>query len=98
MVRQILGAVAEFQKSEMVAKLASARARKRVATGKCEGRKSLAEKEPMLLREAKRLRRANPVSGKRRSYAKVAAELAELGYFAGSGKPHSPSVIQRLVG
>ena len=33
LVRQVLGAVAEFEKTTLVAKLAAARRRKRVATG-----------------------------------------------------------------
>jgi hypothetical protein len=36
LVRQVLGAVAEFEKTTTVAKLAAARRRKRLATGKCE--------------------------------------------------------------
>ena len=40
-MRQVLGAIAEFEKTTLVAKLAAARRRKRVATGeKVEGRKS----------------------------------------------------------
>jgi DNA invertase Pin-like site-specific DNA recombinase len=37
LVRQILGAVAEFEKSSIVRKLRSARNRKRAETGRCEG-------------------------------------------------------------
>ena len=40
LVRQVLGAIAQFEKAGLVAKLAAARKRKRVANGKCEGRKS----------------------------------------------------------
>ena len=47
LVRQVLGAVAEFEKTTLVAKLAAARRRKRMATGKkVEGRKSHAEARP----------------------------------------------------
>ena len=47
LVRQVLGAVAEFDKTTLVAKLAAARQRKRIATGqKVEGRKSHAEDRP----------------------------------------------------
>jgi DNA invertase Pin-like site-specific DNA recombinase len=46
LVRQVLGAIAQFEKAGLVAKLAAARKRKRVATGKCEGRKSHGEKAP----------------------------------------------------
>jgi DNA invertase Pin-like site-specific DNA recombinase len=40
LVRQVLGAVAQFEKATTVAKLAAAWRRKRQANGKCEGRKS----------------------------------------------------------
>src|SRR5262245_23727283 len=62
-----------------VAKLRGARDRKRRANSKCEGRKSLAEMYPGVVREAKRLARANPKTGKRRSLRKIAAELAKIG-------------------
>lgn len=39
LIRQVLGAVAEHDKACLVAKLRKARERKRVATGRCEGRK-----------------------------------------------------------
>jgi hypothetical protein len=46
MVRQILGAVSEFEKAGVVHKLRVARDAKRAKTGKCEGRKSHAEVNP----------------------------------------------------
>ena len=46
MVRQILGAVAQFEKAALVAKLKGARARVKAERGNCEGRKSHAEKRP----------------------------------------------------
>jgi hypothetical protein len=57
-----------------VAKLRGARERKRREAGKCEGRKSHAELNPDLVREAKRLRRRSP-KGHQRSLRDVAAEL-----------------------
>lgn len=39
LVRQILGAVSEFDKSSIVSKLKTARQAKRATTGRCEGRK-----------------------------------------------------------
>jgi DNA invertase Pin-like site-specific DNA recombinase len=39
LVRQMLGAVAQYDKSQIVAKLRGARMRKRTAEGRCEGRK-----------------------------------------------------------
>jgi DNA invertase Pin-like site-specific DNA recombinase len=46
LVRQVLGAIMEFDKAMVVAKLRGARDRKRKTNGKCEGRKSLAEMYP----------------------------------------------------
>ena len=45
LIRQILGAVSEFDKAMIVAKLKGARDRARRAHGKCEGRKAYAERE-----------------------------------------------------
>jgi hypothetical protein len=45
LIRQILGAVSEFDKAMTVAKLKGARDRVRRQRGKCEGRKSYAERE-----------------------------------------------------
>ena len=60
LVRQVLGAIAEFDKAMTVAKLRGARERKRAAVGKCEGRKGHLEVRPEVVREAKRLRRRSP--------------------------------------
>jgi DNA invertase Pin-like site-specific DNA recombinase len=94
MVRQILGAVSEFEKASLVQKLRQARERKRATTGRCEGRRPVPEK---VVREAKRLHRKNPRSGKRRSLRSVASELAKLGVYGPSGKPYGPQSIKRMV-
>ena len=60
LVRQVLGAIAQFEKAGLVAKLAAARKRKRMATGKCEGRKSHAEVRPETVALAKHLARKRP--------------------------------------
>jgi DNA invertase Pin-like site-specific DNA recombinase len=52
LVRQVLGAIAQFEKASTVAKLRAARDRRRKANGKCEGRKSHAEAQPELVVEA----------------------------------------------
>ena len=41
MIRQVLGAVAQFEKAALVAKLRGARERKKAIAGKCEGRKAI---------------------------------------------------------
>src|SRR5712671_3021032 len=75
LVRQVLGAISEFDKAMTVAKLRGARERKRRDVGKCEGRKSHAELNPELVALAKRLRRAKPKGG-RMSLRAISAELA----------------------
>lgn len=97
MVRQILGAVAQFDKSQLVSKLKHGREAKKALFGKCEGRKSIAELNPEIVRESKRLRRANPRTGKRMSYRKIAEALADNGYLTAAGNPYSASMIQRLL-
>src|SRR6266566_451915 len=57
MMRQIAGSFAEYEKARLVAKLKAARERKRLANGKCEGRKSHAEINPKMVHIAKGLRR-----------------------------------------
>jgi len=94
MVRQILGSVSEFEKRALVEKLRKARERKRLETGRCEGRLPVADN---IVREAKRLRRKNPRTGKRRSLRQVASELEKLGHLSVSGKPYGAESIKRMI-
>jgi hypothetical protein len=63
LVRQVLGAIAQFEKASLVAKLKAARDRKRARDGKCEGQRSHREMNPELVALVKRLRRRNPKTG-----------------------------------
>jgi DNA invertase Pin-like site-specific DNA recombinase len=94
LVRQVLGAIAQFDKATLVAKLRAARERKRDADGKCEGRKAYAEKEGglELIRLAAEIRKRPHMS-----YRKVAAELANQGRTTPSGKPYSASAVQAMI-
>ena len=91
LIRQILGAVAEFDKAMVVAKLRGARERKKDATGKCEGRKSWAEMDPEMVKVARQLRK----SGK--SLNAVRAALAKQGFVSRTGKPFTRSVVSRMA-
>ena len=97
MMRQIAGAFAEYEKARLVAKLRGARERKRQADGHCEGRKSHAELRPDVVREAKRLRRASPKSGERRSFRQIATELAGMGHLNERGQPYNAASIKAMV-
>ena len=80
LVRQVLGAIAQFEKASLVAKLKAARDRKRARDGKCEGRRSHVELNPELVALVKRLRRRNPSTGRRKSLRAISREIADLGY------------------
>jgi DNA invertase Pin-like site-specific DNA recombinase len=93
MVRQILGAVAEFEKASLVAKLKAARDRKRAKTGKGEGRHSMLERNPYVVQAAKRLADERPM----RSLRQIAEALASQGHVATAGNPFSTSVVQKML-
>jgi DNA invertase Pin-like site-specific DNA recombinase len=97
LVRQVLGAIAEFEKTTLVAKLAAARRRKRIATGtKVEGRKSHAEARPDVVKLAKALARKKPKGGKP-SLRAISAALAEQGHVNERGKPFNPKSVAVML-
>jgi DNA invertase Pin-like site-specific DNA recombinase len=96
LVRQVLGAVAQFEKATTVAKLAAARKRKRLANGKCEGRKGLAETNPDAVALVKRLARRKPKGGKM-SLREVSAEMAAQGFLNERGKPFNPKSVAVML-
>jgi DNA invertase Pin-like site-specific DNA recombinase len=97
LVRQVLGAVAEFEKTTLVAKLAAARRRKRVATGKkVEGRKSHAEARPDVVALAKRLARKKP-KGRKLSLRAISAALAAQGCLNERGRPFNPKSVAVML-
>ena len=75
LVRQVLGAIAQFERASAVAKLAAARKRKHEREGRGEGRKPLRETRPVVVALARRLRRRRPKAGQL-SLRDVSLELA----------------------
>jgi DNA invertase Pin-like site-specific DNA recombinase len=96
LVRQVLGAVAQFEKQALVAKLRKARERKKHETGKCGGRHSVAEAKPETVEMAKKLARY-PVNGRHRSLREVAAELQAAGHVTSKGTPYGAAAIARMM-
>src|SRR5215831_14253008 len=96
LVRQVLGAISEFDKAMAVAKLRGARERKRREAGKCEGRKSHAERNPELVALAKRLHRQKPKGG-RMSLRAISAELATQGFLNENGRPFAAASVKSMV-
>ena len=84
-----------FDREMTVAKLAGARARKKAATGKCEGRKSHIEVRPDVVALARKLRRKTKAG--QMSLRGISAELAVHGHVNERGKPFNPASIGAML-
>jgi DNA invertase Pin-like site-specific DNA recombinase len=91
MVRQVLGAVSQFEKAGLVAKLKAARDRRIAAGKKCGGRKSLIERDPVAVALARLLAKEG------KTLRAIASELAATGHLAASGKPYAATAINRML-
>ena len=91
LIRQILGAVSQFEKASLVAKLRGARDRKRRETGKCEGRPSYGETQPGIVEQARELRRDGS------TLQAICDQLAAGGALNGKGRPFAPAQIARML-
>jgi DNA invertase Pin-like site-specific DNA recombinase len=96
LVRQVLGAIAQFEKASSVAKLAAARKRKREREGRCEGRKPLSETRPEVVALARKLRRRRPKGGQL-SLREVAKELSARGFLNERGKPYAAKSVASMM-
>lgn len=96
LVRQVLGAIAEYDKAMLVAKLRAARDRKKAKTGKCEGRKSYQETNPELIAAIKKLRR-KPRNGKRPPLKKTVEALNAQGFKTASNKEITVITLQNIL-
>jgi DNA invertase Pin-like site-specific DNA recombinase len=89
LIRNVLGAVSQFEQAQLVAKLKGARDRKRAAGGYCGGFK------PTLPQA--HARAAQALADGRRSLRAIAAALAPQGIVSASGRPYEPGTIKRLL-
>ena len=98
LIRQVLGAVAQFEKAVIVSKLKAARVRKRRATGRCEGRKPYGTRpgEVEVVTLIHKLRR-KPRGGDRLSFAAIADRLNVQGHPTRTGKPWAPETVRGIV-
>jgi DNA invertase Pin-like site-specific DNA recombinase len=88
LVRQVLGAIAQFEKTSLVAKLKAARER----SGRLGGRKSYAESRPETVALAKQLRAEG------HTFREIPKELADQGHLTSRGQPYAVSAIQSMLG
>jgi DNA invertase Pin-like site-specific DNA recombinase len=94
LIRQVLGAFAEFDKSITVLKLRAARERIRRRDGHCEGPLPFGSYpgETALLARMQQLRR-KPVKAKRPSFADIAETLNAAGFANRAGRPWSARMV-----
>jgi len=99
LIRQVLGAVAQFEKAVIVSKLKAARVRKKRAEGRCEGRKPFGTRpgEDAVVALIHKLRR-KPRGGERLSFAAIADRLNRDGVASRTGKPWAAETVRGIVG
>jgi DNA invertase Pin-like site-specific DNA recombinase len=98
LIRQVLGAVAQFEKGVLVLKLRAARERKRRRGERVEGRKPFGHTpaEAATLARMRELRR-KPRKGQRLSVAAIAATLNAEGHATRTGKPWAPGTVHQIL-
>ena len=98
LIRQVLGAVSQFDKAVVVLKLRAARDRMRLRTGRCEGRRPFGyyPHEQQTIGVIRALRR-KPRGGAVLSFAGVARRLNDLGVSTRTGAPWSAGSVFAIM-
>lgn len=91
LVRQVLGAISQFEKASLVARLRAARERKTAAGERGVGRRPYDEARPETVTLARELRSQGM------SLRKIAAALAERGHVTSGGRPYGPNSIGTML-
>lgn len=97
LIRQVLGAVAQFEKSALVAKLRAARDRIRSQLGQCEGARAYGATGAEQAGLQRVLELAGVAGGPRQSLAQVAAALNREGVPTRTGRPWARSTVQAIL-
>ena len=93
LVRQMMGAVAQYEKSQIVLKLRGARMRKRAKEGRCEGRKPFGYYEG----ETTALERLKSLRAEGLGFDRIAARMNEEHIPSRTGKPWHGLVVNRIL-
>jgi DNA invertase Pin-like site-specific DNA recombinase len=97
LIRQVLGAVAQFERSALTAKLRAARDRVRRERGRCEGPPAFGDRAGEAARLQRVLELAVAPDGNRRSLTELVATLNGEGVATRSGKPWARSTLQAVL-
>lgn len=93
MFRQILGAIHQYDKSQIVLKLRGARMRKRAQTGRCEGRKPFGTRP----NEASAIARMKELRAQGLGFDAIAQQLNSEGIPTRTGKPWHGFVVNTIL-
>jgi len=96
LVRQVLGAISEYEKALLVAKLRVARQRKKIKSGRCEGRKPYKEAAPETVDLIRKLRR-KPRGSRRKTYQEIADNLNSDGVSTLNGQPWTLQTVRHAL-
>lgn len=98
LIRQVLGAVSQFEKSVIVLKLRAARERTKRKTGRCEGRKPYGyyPGEDKVIKRIKELYR-KPHGEKRLGFRTIANKLNEEGFPTRTGAKWSGVLVKSIL-
>jgi DNA invertase Pin-like site-specific DNA recombinase len=96
LVRQVLGAISEYEKTMLVQKLRVARKRKKAKTGKCEGRKSYGEAAPEVVKHIQKLRRKQK-GRNRKSFREIAEQLNLEGISTLNGQEWTLQTVRNVL-
>ena len=97
LIRQVLGAVSQFEKAALVSKLRAARERKAKLTGqKVGGRKSV-QRPALRLWHWRGSWRDILVNHRKRSLRDIAGELEAAGYVTSKGTRYTAMAVSRMV-
>ncbi len=97
LIRQVLGAISQWEKSGLVAKLRAARDRVREQRGRCEGPRAFGDREGEAARLQRVLELAVDHGGNRRSLTELVATLNAEGVATRSGRPWARSTVQAIL-
>ena len=96
LIRQVLGGVAEFEKTTLVAKLKARRDRKKTVDGQVWRPQEPPRDAPRRVALAKALARI--VNGRKLSLRAIAVELEAQGYVNEHGRVFNPKSIASMLG
>jgi DNA invertase Pin-like site-specific DNA recombinase len=93
LMRQVLGALSEYERSMIVLKLRGARQRMKKKSGRCEGRKPYGRTQT----ERETIQRMKTLRVGRYSYEEIAAALDNEGLPPRSGRAWNAIVVNRIL-